>query len=134
MSESKMINLFLLFLFSYLKPFLFFLLYLFYLFSFLIFNLVKEEWGDITHNCHNYHRVYHTCHDHGHNIIWHVSKIMLWNVLDTNIFLFLLFIFLDFIFLFFWISFSFSFSFSDIAVTWYVTWCDVISLEHSGKI
>ena len=34
---------------------------------------------------------------------------VLWNTLDTNIFLFLLSIFLDFIFLFFWISFSFSF-------------------------
>jgi len=45
---------------------------------------------------------------------------MLWNALDTNIFLFLLFIFLDFIFLSFEFLFLFSFDNEeayDIAVT-----------------
>ena len=61
---------------------------------------------------------------------------MLWNTLDTNIFLFLLSIFLDFIFLFFWISFSFidDEEAHDIAVTWLVTWCDIIGLEHGRRI
>ena len=41
------------------------------------------------------------------NKYWNPRRDMLWNTLDTNIFLFLLSIFLDFIFLFFWISFFF---------------------------
>ena len=53
-------------------------------------------------------------------------------------FSFLLSIFLDFIFLFFWISFSFLFSDNeescDIAVTWHVTWCDIIGLEGGRRI
>ena len=73
------------------------------------------------------------------NIIQYDNNIVMEHF-DTNIFLSLLSIFLDFIFLFFWISFEFLFLFSDdeeardIAVTWHVTWCDVISLKHSGKI
>ena len=63
---------------------------------------------------------------------WMKSGILLWNALDTNIFLFLLSIFLDFILLFFWISFSFinDEEACDIAVTW----CDVICLEHGRRI
>ena len=64
--------------------------------------------------------------------IW--NSLILWNALDTNIFLFLLSIFLDFIFLFFWISFSFSFFDNEEAHDIAVTWCDIIGLEHGGRI
>ena len=55
---------------------------------------------------------------------------------DTNIFLSF---YLFFLILYFF-SFEFLFSFSneeearDIAVTWHVTWCDVTSLEHDGRV
>ena len=65
---------------------------------------------------------------------------VLWNTLTlTFFFLFYLF-FLILYFFSFEFLFLFLFLFSDdeeahdIAVTWHVTWCDVISLEHSGKI
>ena len=65
------------------------------------------------------------------------NYIMLWNTLNTNNFSFLLFNFSDFIL----ILFSFLFDFlldneeaCDIAVTWHVTWCDIIGLEHSRRI
>ena len=51
---------------------------------------------------------------------------------DTNIFLSLLSIFLDYIYIY--ILFSDNEEAHDIAVTWHVTWCDIISLEHSRKI
>ena len=62
-----------------------------------------------------------------------LRTILLWNALDTNIFLFLLSIFLDFIFLFLFL-FSDDEEARDIAVTWHITWCDVIDLECSRKI
>ena len=52
-------------------------------------------------------------------------------------------IFIFFFFYFFWLYRNFVFLFfsfrdneevRDIAVTWHVTWYDIISLEHSGKI
>ena len=61
---------------------------------------------------------------------------MLWDALDMNNFYFLFLLFSDFI----GILFSFSFSFLldneeayDIKVTWQVTWCNVISLEHGRR-
>ena len=58
---------------------------------------------------------------------WYVVS---WDTLDTKNFYFLLF---------FWLYRDFFFLLDDeeahdIAVTWHVTWCDVISLEHGGKI
>ena len=62
---------------------------------------------------------------------------MLWDTLDMNNFYFLFLLFSDFI----GILFSFSFSSllddeeaCDTAVTWYVTWGDVIGLEDGGRI
>ena len=64
-------------------------------------------------------------------------RILLWNAVDMNNFYFIFILFSDFI----GILFSFSFSFllndeevCDIAVTWHVTWCDVIGLEGGGRI
>jgi len=59
---------------------------------------------------------------------------MLWNTLDTNIFLFLLSIFLDFICLFLFLFFSDNEEAHDITITWHVTWYDIINLEHSRRI
>ena len=62
---------------------------------------------------------------------------VLWDALDMNNFYFLFLLFSDFI----GILFSFSFSFLlddeeayDTAVTWHVTWGDVIGLEGGGRI
>ena len=60
---------------------------------------------------------------------------LLWDALDMNNFYFLLLLFSDFI----GILFSFSFLLDneeahDTAVTWHVTWCDVIGLEGGGRI
>ena len=70
--------------------------------------------------------------------IWDICYGMLWTL--TFFFFFYLF-FLILYFFFFWISFLFSFIFLlddeeayDIAVTWHVTWCDVIGLECSRRI
>jgi len=89
---------------------------------------------------------YHTTlpQSHGHGRIewklleqwYHATYLICYGTLWTlTIFIFLLFIFL--------ISYQFCFSFllilddeevCDTAVTWHVTWCDVIGLEHSGRI
>ena len=57
--------------------------------------------------------------------------------LNTNNFLFLFFYFSDFILIFFLFSFIFLLDDKeacDTAVTWQVTWYDVIGLEHGGRI
>ena len=66
------------------------------------------------------------------------NSFVLWNALTlTFFFLFYLFFLILYFFSF---EFLFLFLFSDneeardIAVTWHVTWFDVISLEHSGRI
>ena len=58
---------------------------------------------------------------------------LLWNALDMNNFYFIFWLYRDFVF------FSFSFLLDDeeaydIAVTWHVTWCDIIGLEGGGRI
>ena len=60
------------------------------------------------------------------------SSSLLWDTLDTNNFYFILFYF-------FWFYMDFLFILDDreahdMEVTWQVTWCDVISLEHSGRV
>ena len=67
----------------------------------------------------------------------YVKVWLLWDALDMNNFYFLFPLFSDFI----GILFSFSFSFllddkeaRDIKVTWQVTWCDIMGLEHDGRI
>ena len=67
---------------------------------------------------------------------------LLWDTGTLTIFLFLFFYFFDFILILFLFFFSFLFIFlfwtmkkaCDTAVTWHVTWCDVIGLEHSRRI
>ena len=56
------------------------------------------------------------------DIIW----ILLWNALDTDNFSFLLFNFSDFI--------LDNKEAHDIAVTWHVTWYNIIGLEHGRRI
>ena len=60
---------------------------------------------------------------------------VLWDALDRDNFYFYFLLFSDFIGILFFFSFLFSDDEEacDISVTWHVTWCDVISLEHSEK-
>ena len=67
----------------------------------------------------------------------YVKVWLLWDALDMNNFYFLFPLFSDFI----GILFSFYFSFllddkeaRDIEVIWQVTWCDIMGLEHDGRI
>ena len=57
--------------------------------------------------------------------------VLLWDTLDMNNFYFLLFS--DFIGIFFFFLLD-NEEAHDMAVTWYVTWCDVTSLEHDGRV
>ena len=62
---------------------------------------------------------------------------MLWDTWTLTIFLFLFFYFSDFILIFFFFSFLFLLDDEeahDTTVTWHVTWCDVIGLEHGGRV
>jgi len=68
-----------------------------------------------------------------------MSGDMCYGTLWTLTFFFFFYLF-SLILYFFSFEFLFIFLFSDdeeardITVTWHVTWCDIISLEHSGKI
>ena len=64
-----------------------------------------------------------------------ICILLLWDAWTLTIFFFFSFIFL----ILYWFSFSFIFLLDDeeacdCDVTWKVTWCDIISLEHGGKI
>jgi len=59
--------------------------------------------------------------------------LLLWNTLDTDNFSFLWF-YINFVFFSFLIFFWNDEVVHDIAVTWHVTWCDIIGLEHGRRI
>ena len=66
-------------------------------------------------------------------------NLLLWDTwtLTIFIFIFLFFYFSDFVLIFFFFSFLFLLDDEeahDTAVTWQVTWCDIISLEHGGRV
>ena len=70
---------------------------------------------------------------------WTLTILLLWNARTLTIFIFLFFYFSDFILIFFFFSFLLFFFWTmkkahDTAVTWHVTWCDIIGLECSRRI
>ena len=77
-------------------------------------------------------RIYHIVF----SLLEEIQQQVLWDTLDMDNFYFLFLLFSDFIGILFFFFFLFSDNEEahDIAVTWHVTWCDVISLEYSRKI
>ena len=66
-----------------------------------------------------------------------MSYSLLWDAWTLTIFIFLFFYFSDFILIFFFFSFISLLDNEeahDTTVTWHVTWCDVIGLEHGGRV